>query len=78
MQAGYKIGAFVVIADDPLFYSGKSEGIYSMFRGGTPIHGVITKPTGAKDSEIRIHGTYQASWHKIYGQTKWCLIEVTS
>lgn len=76
--AKFKTGAFVVITDDPLFYSGKTEGIYSLFRSGKNIHGEIVKPTGAKDSIINIQGNYQASWRCIKGTTKWCMIEVTN
>ena len=78
VQAGFKSGAFVAVADDPLFYSGKAEGIYSMFRAGEPIHGEITKPTGAKDSKVHVRGRYQASWQEIQSKTRWCIIEAAS
>ncbi|ALS98227.1 hypothetical protein [Lacimicrobium alkaliphilum] len=78
VQTGFRAGAFVAVVDDPLFYQGRDEGIYSMFRNGAPIHGIISKPTGARDSQVEITGTYQAEWKKINSRTKWCLIEVAS
>ena len=78
VEAGFKSGAFVAVADDPLFYSGKAEGIYSMFRAGAAIHGEITKPTGAKDSKVYVRGRYQASWQEIQENTRWCIIEAAS
>lgn len=78
IQAGFKAGFFVAVVDDHLFYSGKSEGIYSMFRGGEHIHGQIRKPTGVKDSKIEIRGTYYADWQEIHGKTKWFIVEVSS
>lgn len=77
VSAGFQNGYFLAVADDKLFYSGSSEGtIYGMFRSGTPITGTITKPTGAKDSEFTINGSYTASWLPVSGSTKYCLVHV--
>lgn len=78
VQAGIKMGAFVAVVDDPLFYSGNSEGIYSMFRSEALIHGKITKPTGAKNSQVYINGAYHAMWNDITNKSKWCCIEVNN
>ena len=78
VQAGFKAGAFVAVVDDPLFYSGRSEGIYSMFRGGMAIHGEIAKPTGAEKLKIEIRGKYHASWEEIHGKSKWCIVNVAN
>lgn len=78
VQTGFRVRAFVAVVDDPLFYQGRDEGIYSKFRNGAPIQGIIKKPTGAKDSQVEISGTYQAEWISGNGKTKWCLIEVGS
>jgi hypothetical protein len=42
-------------ADDQAFYqSGLQTGIYSYFRGGVPLTGTITKPTGRKDQVVSL------------------------
>jgi hypothetical protein len=69
---------FLVVVDNPLFYSGTGEGIYGFFRSGKPITGKITKPTGAKDKKVKINGSYIAEWHPVSGNTKYCLIQVSS
>lgn len=40
VSAGFRRAAFVVFAEDPLFYRGSTDGIYGLFRGGKPVHGV--------------------------------------
>ena len=78
VSSGFKSGYFVAVADDSLFYSGKPEGIYGLFRAGHPISGVIGKPTGKKDTQVNIRGCYNASWKRVSGNTKYCAIEVGS
>lgn len=73
---GFKSAYFLALADDPLFYSGNCSGIYGYFRGGYPITGKVIKPTGLKDKEISINGSYIASWHPVMASTKFCLIRV--
>jgi hypothetical protein len=78
VSTGFQSAYFLAVADDKLFYSGGSEGIYGLFRSGTPITGTITKPTGAKDSKVTINGSYTASWLPLSGSTKFCLVQVGS
>jgi len=78
VASGFQSAYFLAVADDPLFYSGREDGIYGLFRAGHAITGNIKKPTGAKDHEVRISGTYNASWLAISGPTKFCLIEVVA
>ncbi|TXI19898.1 MAG: hypothetical protein E6Q62_02860 [Nitrosomonas sp.] len=78
VNIGFEVAYFIAVADDKLFYSGSSSGIYAMFRGDQSISGVINKPTGTKDTSVNIHGSYQASWVPVAGTTKYCLIQVGS
>ncbi|WP_020183551.1 hypothetical protein [Methylotenera sp. 1P/1] len=76
VSAGFQSAYFLAVADHKLFYSGATEGIYGLFRSGTPITGMISKPTGAKDSKVTITGSYTASWLPVSGSTKFCLVQV--
>lgn len=78
VSSGFQSAYFLAVADDPLFYSGNSDGIYGLFRGGKPITGTITKPTGAKDSQVTIRGSYKAKWLPISAKTMFCLVQVGS
>lgn len=66
-ERGFKGGFFIMLADDPGFYSQKGEtsGIYSYFRDGKILTGKIQKPTGKKDSEVNIKGKYKIYWNEI-------------
>lgn len=74
--AGFRMAGLVIFADDHLFYSGRSEGIYSVFRGGKPLSGRIQKPTGSKDTETSIRGEYIVQWKPIVDSLKYAAIEV--
>lgn len=74
-RAGFAQAAFVAFADDPLFYRGPTDGIYGFFRGGRPLHGSIQKPTGLKDMEVTVSGTYSVMWQPVRDSLKYCLIE---
>lgn len=76
VSSGFKSAYFLVIVDDPLFYSGKDNDIYGLFRSGKKITGEIRKPTGLKDEVINIKGSFTASWHPISEKMKYCLIEI--
>jgi len=82
LLAGFQSAYFLAMADDKLFYSGSSEGIYGLFRSGMPITGKIEKPTGEKNlaedkkRSVKISGIYTASWMPVSGSSKFCLIEV--
>jgi hypothetical protein len=75
-RAGFNSAGFVVFAEDPLFYQGASEGIYCYFRGKQALHGRIQKPTGRRDEEIFVEGTYPIEWKSISGPLKYAMIEV--
>ena len=78
VTSGFQSAYFLALADHPHFYSGNSSGIYGHFRSSVPITGKITKPTGSKDKEISINGSYTASWLPVSGNTKFCLVRVGS
>ncbi|MEC4748014.1 hypothetical protein [Methylomicrobium sp. Wu6] len=63
VASGFRAGAFIMHVEDPAFYqSGLQTGIYSHFRAGTPLTGVIAKPTGKKDLEVRLANSYSVHW----------------
>src|SRR5262249_11212844 len=67
VSAGFRGGLFIMLVDAPTFYqSGLQTGIYSFFRGGVPLTGTITKPTGTRDHLVRLNNTYSVEWHR-YG-----------
>jgi len=78
VAAGFPRAALVVFADDHLFYRGSAENIYGFFRGERPIHGCIQKPTGKKDDEVTIHGSYKVEWKPIFGTLKFAILEVSA
>jgi len=66
VERGFDGGLFVMAADDRLFYEGSDAGgVYSHFRSGKPICGLIRKPTGTKDESFPIRGSYILTWHKV-------------
>jgi hypothetical protein len=73
----FRKGYFLALADDPLFYSGSCEKIYSYFRGGKILTGTIQKPTGARDKRVTVRGEYSVEWKPIRNQQKYCLLEVS-
>lgn len=63
VDAGFQAGLFIMVVDDPLFYSGReTEGIYRFFRAGHPINGRISRPTGNRHSWIEVVGNYRVLW----------------
>ncbi len=78
VTSGFHSAYFLAVADDRLFYSGKDEGIYGLFRGSRPITGKITKPTGAKNKEINLKGSYNAKWFPISDDMRFCLVRIGS
>jgi hypothetical protein len=78
VSSGFQSAYFLALADDPLFYSGNCSGIYGHFRGSNPITGSIIKPTGSRDKQITILGSYTAIWLPISGTTRFCLVRVGS
>jgi hypothetical protein len=66
VEQGFDGGLFVMVADDRLFYEGADTGgVYSYFRSGKPICGLIRKPTGSKDESFAIRGSYILTWNKL-------------
>lgn len=76
VKAGFKSAYFLALVDHRHFYSGSGKGIYGHFRDGVPITGKIAKPTGVKNHEITIEGSYVVSWLRVSDETKFCLIRV--
>jgi hypothetical protein len=74
--AGFCSTAVLILAEDPLFYRGPSEGIYGFFRGQRPLHGLIRKPTGTKDAVVNVVGTYIVQWKPISNPLMYALIEI--
>lgn len=75
-EAGFRKTGFLVFAEDHLFYSGHTEGIYGFFRGGRPVHGRIQKPTGRKDDSVEVRGKYSIQWHAVKDALKYATVEV--
>jgi len=73
--SGFKKTYVVIFEEDPLFYEGNQEGIYGYFRGGRNLSGKIMKPTGTKDAEVNIRGSYPVAWHTAFGRLKYTVIE---
>lgn len=67
---GFKSTAAVIFADDHNFYEGSCDGIYGHCRGGRPIQGRITKPTGKRDEEVTVSGNYVVRWQHVAGDLK--------
>ena len=74
--AGFQSTALLIFAEDPLFYEGRSDGIYGYFRGERPLHGLVQKPTGIKDTNVNIQGSYVVEWKTIFSQLKYALVEI--
>jgi hypothetical protein len=64
-RAGFRETYVLIFADDRLFYEGSAHGIYGYFRGSQALHGVVRKPTGQKDVEVRLQGRYRVRWQPI-------------
>lgn len=73
--AGFLSAGLLIFADDPPFFRGSTEGIYGFFRGGRPLCGRIQKPTGSKDAELNVRGTYIVEWKRISGDLMYAWIE---
>jgi len=67
----------VIFADDHNFYDGKPEGIYGYFRDGKTLTGIITKPTGKRDTFVTICGSYSIQWHSVTGTLRYALVEAS-
>jgi hypothetical protein len=74
--AGFSNAGLLIFADDHLFCSGSTEGIYGYFRGGRPLHGSVQKPTGKQDAEVTIQGSYTIGWNKISDNLRFTAIAI--
>ncbi len=74
--AGFSNAAVLIFADDKLFYQGDGKGIYGFFRTSVPLNGRIQKPTGKKDEEVCIDGTYQVEWYPVRQSLKHTLVPI--
>lgn len=62
-EAGFDSTYCLTLVQDRNFYLGqKQDGIYSFFRGGKSLTGIIRKPTGKKDEIINVNGKYRIEW----------------
>jgi hypothetical protein len=76
-NAGFANAYFLAVVDDKLFYDGPDKtGIYSYFRDGRTLRGMIEKPTGAKDKTVTIGGQYQVKWEAVGNGMKYAFLEV--
>jgi hypothetical protein len=66
VERGFENSLFIMAADDRLFYEGSDTGgVYSYFRSGKPICGLVRKPTGTKDESFLIRGSYVLTWNRL-------------
>ena len=81
-ENGFKVAYFIAVVDHHTFYSEElinTNPIYGLFRNGHEITGEIQKPTGKKDSTVKIRGSYIAEWQHIFDvpkPTKYCEIKI--
>ena len=73
---GFVGGLFVMAAEDRLFHSGPTgSDLYACFRAERPIHGTIQKPTGARDKQVNVEGSYVLEWHEA-GPVHYAMVRV--
>lgn len=79
IPVGFVAGLFVMHVEDRAFYeSGMQTGIYSYFRGGLPLTGTITKPTGSKDQVVSLGCSYRVQWRPHGTASRYWLQVVTT
>src|SRR5262249_3378583 len=76
--AGFSNAGFLAFAEDTLFWSGSKDQIYGFFRGGRPLHGQIRKPTGSKDEEVWVSGSYLVNWKPVSDRVRYAAIEASN
>jgi hypothetical protein len=77
-SSGFQRAFLIIFADDPLFYSGNGEGIYGYFRQKKKLCGSVQKPTGKKDVNIRLNGSYEVQWTEVSSNLKYTIIEANN
>ena len=76
-ENGFNSTYCLTMVNDKNFYSGKkADGIYSFFRMGSNIHGVVEKPTGNKQESICINETYKVEWTGTSENMKYYVLEM--
>jgi len=78
VSVGFKSAYAFILTRDRAFRSGREiVGIYKHFRAGVPVTGTIRKPTGARDKEVTLCGTYSIEWHTNYAGFAYAITEIT-
>lgn len=69
----------IVLVDNPQFYSGKSSGIYKIFRDTHQIDGKILKPTAnySKSEFIELQNSYTFNWNKLDDNQSYFFIDIS-
>jgi len=77
-DAGFKQSYFLMLANDPLFYSnGREEKpLYKIFRKEGALRGLIKKPTGNKDEKLKFNKEYRIKWIELSGKLKYVLVSI--
>jgi len=79
VRSGFAAGAAVLFADDQGFWQGRRvDGIYQYFRGDGKLKGVIRKPTGGGNEQIKIEGDYEIQWNDTGGGLRFVVVEINS
>ena len=78
----FPFGCALIAADDPDFYRGsrhQAGTIYSSFRDGVPIKGIIAKSTGKEEPPVELLGEYRLEWQGVPEMTalKYAVVFVT-
>lgn len=78
VSVGFRSASALLLTPDKAFRSGrKKDSIYAFFRGGTPLCGTVKKPTGTKQSEITLTGTYGLKWRTDHAHFAYTATEIT-
>lgn len=72
---GFAQAGLLIFADDELFWRGSADGIYGFFRNRNPLHGLVQKPTGAKDGQVELSGSYTVDWRNVTGPLRYAIIQ---
>jgi hypothetical protein len=75
-RAGIRQAGLLILVDDPLFYSGRCDGIYGFFRCGNVLTGTIQKPTGSRNEEVTISGQYVIHWTEATAPLRYAFVDV--
>jgi len=76
VMSKFSVGYFVFVADDPWFYSGRSNGIYRFFRSGTAVTGQVFGPTGNKTRSVNISGQHRVHWKLVQTKMRYFVVPI--